>query len=58
MELKRKRKIYELSSLPPFLVVFDGDVEPVEPARFRWGQREGELLIAAPLSSKPVALVS
>ncbi|KAI8530529.1 hypothetical protein RHMOL_Rhmol11G0066600 [Rhododendron molle] len=57
MELKRKRKIYELSSLPPFLVVLDGYVEPVEPARFRWGQPEGELPIAAPLSGKSVTLV-
>lgn len=35
MELQRKRRLYELGSLPPFLVVFGGDVEPVD---HRWNQ--------------------
>lgn len=35
MELQRKRRIYELGSLPPFLVVFGGEVEPVD---HRWNQ--------------------
>lgn len=35
MEVQRERRIYELGSLPPFLLVFGGDVEPI---RHRWNQ--------------------
>ncbi|PIN18043.1 Polygalacturonate 4-alpha-galacturonosyltransferase [Handroanthus impetiginosus] len=35
MELQRKNRIYELGSLPPFLLVFAGNVEPID---HRWNQ--------------------
>ncbi|XP_048432854.1 probable galacturonosyltransferase-like 9 [Pyrus x bretschneideri] len=35
MELQRKRRIYELGSLPPFLLVFAGNVEAID---HRWNQ--------------------
>ncbi|XP_052184191.1 probable galacturonosyltransferase-like 9 [Diospyros lotus] len=35
MELQRRRRIYELGSLPPFLLVFSGEVEAVD---HRWNQ--------------------
>ncbi|KAH6801973.1 glucosyl transferase family 8 [Perilla frutescens var. frutescens] len=35
MELQRKKRIYELGSLPPFLLVFGGNVEPID---HRWNQ--------------------
>ncbi|GFY88371.1 glucosyl transferase family 8 [Actinidia rufa] len=35
MELQRKRRIYDLGSLPPFLLEFAGDVEAVD---HRWNQ--------------------
>ncbi|KAK7407304.1 hypothetical protein VNO78_09106 [Psophocarpus tetragonolobus] len=35
MELQRKKRIYELGSLPPFLLVFAGNVEPIH---HRWNQ--------------------
>ncbi|KAK7266239.1 hypothetical protein RIF29_18881 [Crotalaria pallida] len=35
MEIQKERKIYELGSLPPFLMVFGGDVEAIE---HRWNQ--------------------
>ncbi|KAK6160127.1 hypothetical protein DH2020_003508 [Rehmannia glutinosa] len=35
MELQRKNRIYELGSLPPFLLVFGGKVEPID---HRWNQ--------------------
>ncbi|XP_057810917.1 probable galacturonosyltransferase-like 9 [Salvia miltiorrhiza] len=35
MELQRRKRIYELGSLPPFLLVFGGDVEPID---HRWNQ--------------------
>ncbi|XP_058188312.1 probable galacturonosyltransferase-like 10 [Rhododendron vialii] len=35
MEVQKERKIYELGSLPPFLLVFGGDVEPIH---HRWNQ--------------------
>ncbi|KAG6654427.1 probable galacturonosyltransferase-like 9 [Carya illinoinensis] len=35
MELQRKRRIYDLGSLPPFLLVFAGNVEPID---HRWNQ--------------------
>ncbi|XP_051149542.1 probable galacturonosyltransferase-like 9 [Andrographis paniculata] len=35
MEVQRKRRIYELGSLPPFLLVFAGDVEAID---HRWNQ--------------------
>ncbi|KAK2994384.1 hypothetical protein RJ640_029499 [Escallonia rubra] len=35
MELQRKRRIYELGSLPPFLLVFGGNIEPID---HRWNQ--------------------
>ncbi|KAL2233592.1 probable galacturonosyltransferase-like 9 [Sesamum indicum] len=35
MEVQRKKRIYELGSLPPFLLVFGGNVEPID---HRWNQ--------------------
>ncbi|KAL4315214.1 hypothetical protein AHAS_Ahas15G0162700 [Arachis hypogaea] len=35
MELQRKKRIYELGSLPPFLLVFAGNVEAID---HRWNQ--------------------
>uniref|UniRef100_A0A2P2MLV0 Hexosyltransferase n=1 Tax=Rhizophora mucronata TaxID=61149 RepID=A0A2P2MLV0_RHIMU len=35
MEKQKKQRIYELGSLPPFLLVFAGDVEAIHP---RWNQ--------------------
>ncbi|XP_059670239.1 probable galacturonosyltransferase-like 10 [Cornus florida] len=35
MEVQRERRIYELGSLPPFLLVFGGDVEGID---HRWNQ--------------------
>ncbi|XP_010556385.1 PREDICTED: probable galacturonosyltransferase-like 3 [Tarenaya hassleriana] len=35
MRIQKRHRIYELGSLPPFLLVFAGDVEPVE---HRWNQ--------------------
>lgn len=35
MEIQRERRIYELGSLPPFLLVFGGDVEAID---HRWNQ--------------------
>ncbi|KAH7430242.1 hypothetical protein KP509_09G089900 [Ceratopteris richardii] len=35
MEVQRKKRIYDLGSLPPFLLVFAGDVQAIEP---RWNQ--------------------
>ncbi|GLU03027.1 hypothetical protein SLE2022_202470 [Rubroshorea leprosula] len=35
MEIQKKRRIYELGSLPPFLLVFAGNVEPIH---HRWNQ--------------------
>ncbi|KAL3824205.1 hypothetical protein ACJIZ3_020234 [Penstemon smallii] len=35
MKLQRKNRIYELGSLPPFLLVFGGNVEPID---HRWNQ--------------------
>ncbi|AES96390.1 CAZy family GT8 glycosyltransferase [Medicago truncatula] len=35
MELQKKRRIYELGSLPPFLLVFAGNVEAID---HRWNQ--------------------
>ena len=35
MELQRRRRIYELGSLPPFLLVFAGNVEAID---HRWNQ--------------------
>lgn len=35
MEIQKKKRIYELGSLPPFLLVFGGNVEPVD---HRWNQ--------------------
>nr|KAJ0216388.1 hypothetical protein LSAT_V11C300121130 [Lactuca sativa] len=35
MELQRKKRIYELGSLPPFLLVFGGNIEPIH---HRWNQ--------------------
>lgn len=35
MEIQKKIRIYELGSLPPFLLVFGGDVEPID---HRWNQ--------------------
>ncbi|KAF3444714.1 hypothetical protein FNV43_RR14407 [Rhamnella rubrinervis] len=35
MEIQKERRIYELGSLPPFLLVFGGDVEGID---HRWNQ--------------------
>ncbi|KAI9120879.1 hypothetical protein K1719_007912 [Acacia pycnantha] len=35
MEIQKKRRIYELGSLPPFLLVFGGEIEAIE---HRWNQ--------------------
>ncbi|KAJ7970914.1 Hexosyltransferase [Quillaja saponaria] len=35
MEIQKERRIYELGSLPPFLLVFGGEVEAIE---HRWNQ--------------------
>ncbi|XP_061365614.1 probable galacturonosyltransferase-like 10 [Gastrolobium bilobum] len=35
MEIQKERRIYKLGSLPPFLMVFGGDVEAIE---HRWNQ--------------------
>lgn len=35
MELQRKRRIYDLGSLPPFLLVFGGNIEAID---HRWNQ--------------------
>ncbi|XP_042496526.1 probable galacturonosyltransferase-like 9 [Macadamia integrifolia] len=35
MQLQKQRRIYELGSLPPFLLIFAGDVEPID---HRWNQ--------------------
>ncbi|XP_073142158.1 probable galacturonosyltransferase-like 9 [Henckelia pumila] len=35
MQVQRKYRIYELGSLPPFLLVFSGNVEPID---HRWNQ--------------------
>ncbi|KAJ0037459.1 hypothetical protein Pint_23092 [Pistacia integerrima] len=35
MEMQRKKRIYELGSLPPFLLVFGGNVEAID---HRWNQ--------------------
>lgn len=35
MEIQKEKRIYELGSLPPFLLVFGGDVEAIE---HRWNQ--------------------
>ncbi|GLJ09658.1 hypothetical protein SUGI_0113570 [Cryptomeria japonica] len=35
MEVQKEKRIYELGSLPPFLLVFAGNVEPVD---HRWNQ--------------------
>ncbi|KAL9996562.1 putative polygalacturonate 4-alpha-galacturonosyltransferase [Helianthus debilis subsp. tardiflorus] len=35
MEVQKKKRIYELGSLPPFLLVFGGNIEPVD---HRWNQ--------------------
>lgn len=35
MEIQKSKRIYELGSLPPFLLVFGGNIEPIE---HRWNQ--------------------
>ncbi|GJW08912.1 probable galacturonosyltransferase-like 9 protein [Tanacetum coccineum] len=35
MEIQRKKRIYDLGSLPPFLLVFGGEIEPID---HRWNQ--------------------
>ncbi|XP_031101442.1 probable galacturonosyltransferase-like 9 [Ipomoea triloba] len=35
MEIQKKRRVYELGSLPPFLLVFGGKIEPID---HRWNQ--------------------
>ncbi|XVF73683.1 hypothetical protein PTKIN_Ptkin13bG0002300 [Pterospermum kingtungense] len=44
MELQKRMRIYELGSLPPFLLVFAGNIVPVD---HRWNQHGlGEIILA------------
>nr|GMD24253.1 probable galacturonosyltransferase-like 9 [Ipomoea batatas]GMD27637.1 probable galacturonosyltransferase-like 9 [Ipomoea batatas] len=58
MELQRKRRIYELGSLPPFLLVFGGLIEPIN---HRWNQHglggDNELGSCRALHPGPVSLL-
>lgn len=58
MEVQKGRRIYELGSLPPFLLVFAGFVEPVE---HRWNQHGlgGDNVRGScrPLHAGPVSLL-
>lgn len=58
MELQRKKRIYELGSLPPFLLVFGGNVEPIN---HRWNQHGlgGDNVAGScrPLHPGPVSLL-
>ncbi|MCO5604809.1 hypothetical protein L7F22_058981 [Adiantum nelumboides] len=58
MEIQKDRRIYELGSLPPYLLVFAGFVEPVE---HRWNQHGlgGDNVKGScrPLHSGPVSLL-
>ncbi|GMH26133.1 hypothetical protein Nepgr_027976 [Nepenthes gracilis] len=58
MEIQRKKRIYELGSLPPFLLVFGGDVEPID---HRWNQHGlgGDNVMGScrPLHPGPVSLL-
>ncbi|GMH01663.1 hypothetical protein Nepgr_003502 [Nepenthes gracilis] len=58
MEVQKRRRIYELGSLPPFLLVFGGDVEPID---HRWNQHGlgGDNLRGScrPLHPGPVSLL-
>ncbi|KAH7435769.1 hypothetical protein KP509_06G079200 [Ceratopteris richardii] len=58
MEIQKDRRIYELGSLPPFLLVFGGVVEPVE---HRWNQHGlgGDYVKGScrPLHPGPVSLL-
>ncbi|GJN00165.1 hypothetical protein PR202_ga17576 [Eleusine coracana subsp. coracana] len=61
MEIQKEKRIYELGSLPPFLLVFAGEVEAVDhrwnPARPRRRQRARQLPTAARRARQPHALV-
>ncbi|EEE65442.1 hypothetical protein OsJ_20804 [Oryza sativa Japonica Group] len=61
MEIQKEKRIYELGSLPPFLLVFAGEVEAVdhrlEPARPRRRQRARQLPPAPRRAGQPHALV-
>ncbi|KAK1619435.1 hypothetical protein QYE76_024952 [Lolium multiflorum] len=58
MELQKERRIYELGSLPPFLLVFAGEVEAVD---HRWNQHglggDNVLGSCRPLHKGPVSLM-
>ncbi|KAL5974294.1 putative galacturonosyltransferase-like 9 [Asimina triloba] len=58
MEVQKQKRIYDLGSLPPFLLVFGGDVEPVE---HRWNQHGlgGDNVVGScrPLHPGPVSLL-
>lgn len=58
MEIQKERRIYELGSLPPFLLVFGGDVEAID---HRWNQHGlgGDNLVATcrSLHIGPVSLM-
>ncbi|CAI9109577.1 OLC1v1009421C1 [Oldenlandia corymbosa var. corymbosa] len=58
MEIQRERKIYSLGSLPPFLLVFGGDVEAIS---HRWNQHglggDNVLNSCRSLHSGPVSLL-
>lgn len=58
MELQKEKRIYELGSLPPFLLVFAGEVEAVD---HRWNQHglggDNVLGSCRPLHKGPVSLM-
>ncbi|XP_008379301.3 probable galacturonosyltransferase-like 10 [Malus domestica] len=58
MEIQKEKRIYELGSLPPFLLVFGGDVEAIH---HRWNQHGlgGDNLMNScrPLHPGPVSLL-
>lgn len=58
MEIQKQRRIYELGSLPPFLLVFAGSIGPVD---HRWNQHGlgGDNVVGScrPLHAGPVSLL-
>jgi lipopolysaccharide biosynthesis glycosyltransferase len=58
MEMQKEKRIYELGSLPPFLLVFAGEVEAVD---HRWNQHglggDNVLGSCRPLHKGPVSLM-
>nr|CAD1833259.1 unnamed protein product [Ananas comosus var. bracteatus] len=57
MEVQKRRRIYELGSLPPFLLVFAGRVAPID---HRWNQHGlgGDNVLAAAATSTPAPSAS